>query len=82
MSKNFLASAAMAALAALAMGLALPASANTLFFRMNPNIDTGGSRSVFVVGLRVRSGRLHWIHHQWRRLFQQFHAGRFRLCGD
>ncbi len=47
MTKNFLASAAMAALA---MGLALPASANTLFFQMNPNIDTGGSRSVFVFG--------------------------------
>jgi hypothetical protein len=58
MSKNFLASAAMAAMAALAMGLALPASANTLFFRMNPNIDTGGSRSVFVFGQAGSTGSI------------------------
>ncbi len=55
MTKNFLASAAMAALA---MGLALPDSANTLFFRMNPNIDTGGSRSVFVFGQAGSTGSI------------------------
>ncbi|WP_303781707.1 autotransporter domain-containing protein [Sandarakinorhabdus limnophila] len=55
MTKNFLASAAMAALA---MGLALPASANTLFFQMNPNIDTGGSRSVFVFGQAGSTGSI------------------------
>jgi hypothetical protein len=55
MTKNFLASAAMAALA---MGLALPTAANTLFFCMNPNIDTGGSRSVFVFGQAGSTGSI------------------------
>ena len=55
MNKRFLASAAMAALA---MGLALPASANTLLFQMNPNIDTGGSRSVFVFGQAGATGTI------------------------
>lgn len=55
MNKRFFASAAMAALA---MGLALPASANTLYFQMNPNIDTGGSRSVFVFGQAGATGSI------------------------
>jgi len=39
MTKNLFASAAVAALV---MGLARPASANSLFFQMNPNFDTSG----------------------------------------
>jgi hypothetical protein len=53
MTKNFLASAAMAALA---MGLALPASANSLFFQMNPNFDTGGQRQLFLFGQAGATG--------------------------
>lgn len=53
MTKNFLASAAMAALA---MGLALPASANTLLFQMNPNFDTGGQRQLFLFGQAGSTG--------------------------
>jgi len=53
MPKDFLASAAMAALP---LGMALPAAPNTLFFQMNPNIDTCGSRSVFVFGQAGSSG--------------------------
>ena len=56
MDKKFLASAAMAALA---MGMAaLPAAANTLYFQMNPNIDTGGTRSVFVFGQSGATGTI------------------------
>lgn len=47
-----------AAAAALAMGLALPATANTLYFQMNPNIDTGGTRSVFVFGQAGATGTI------------------------
>ena len=53
MTKNLFASAAVAALA---MGLALPASANTLRFQMNPNFDTGGQRQLFVFGQAGSTG--------------------------
>jgi outer membrane autotransporter protein len=55
MSKKLLASAAMAALA---MGLALPAAANTLRFQMNPNFDTGGSRQLFLFGPAGATGNV------------------------
>lgn len=53
MNRRLLASAAMAALA---MGMALPAAANTLYFQQNPNYDTGGQRQLFVFGLAGSTG--------------------------
>jgi hypothetical protein len=53
MHRKFLASAAMAAVA---MGLALPAAANTLLFQMNPNFDTGGQRQLFLFGQAGSTG--------------------------
>ena len=41
---------ASAAMAALAVSLAAPASANSLIFQMNPNFDTGGQRQLFLFG--------------------------------
>ncbi|WP_156256575.1 autotransporter domain-containing protein [Sandarakinorhabdus oryzae] len=47
---------ATAAAAALAVGLAAPSAANTLYFQQSPNYDTGGQRQLFVFGLAGSTG--------------------------
>lgn len=48
MKMTFLQAASAVAVSMMAWGV--PASANTLYFQMNPNFDTGGQRQVFIFG--------------------------------